>query len=279
MRESPGDTALEVWVEPLAGGFPLEIAGAALVLLRRGSLTARSASDALRLRAGELLAVPLGASARLSGPSSDCAGFRFHAGSTWVRAAAVVLARPLAERAAALGWEPAASATSRRVSRVLLGLPAGAGRRQLAGASAVELLEAVLDARPLDESVLAPRGLHSRKRAQVVRALAELATDADAPDFSLGGLAARVGLSPRQTARLFQSETGLSFRRYRSVTRLEAACKLLVTTELPIAEVALGAGWSSLGSFYDSFRRATGMSPARYRQAESRQLSTACPSA
>jgi transcriptional regulator GlxA family with amidase domain len=97
-----------------------------------------------------------------------------------------------------------------------------------------------------------------------VRALADYDPEADG-DFSLHGLAERLGLSSRQTARLVRGETGRSFRELKSAARIERAQKLLASSELSILEVALRAGWTSASQFHEAFRQSVGVTPARYR--------------
>jgi len=100
----------------------------------------------------------------------------------------------------------------------------------------------------------------------LIRALADYDPESDG-NFSLCGLAARLGLSERQTARLVREETGRSFRDLKATARLERARKLLASSELPILEVALRAGWNSSSQFHEAFRRSVGVTPARYRSA------------
>ena len=65
-----------------------------------------------------------------------------------------------------------------------------------------------------------------------------------------------------------------SFRRYRGTTpqhaisalRLAYAANLLISTAIPILEISLSCGYSSLSHFYSRFREAYGISPAAYRQ-------------
>ena len=47
--------------------------------------------------------------------------------------------------------------------------------------------------------------------------------------------------------------------------RLEAACRLLSATELPVTAVCLAVGFESLGAFSWLFRRRLGVSPRDFR--------------
>ena len=66
-------------------------------------------------------------------------------------------------------------------------------------------------------------------------------------------------------ARLFQSETGLSFAAWRQQARvLEAMGRL--GSGAPVTQVALDLGYDSVSAFSAMFRRAAGTSPSAYRQ-------------
>lgn len=83
---------------------------------------------------------------------------------------------------------------------------------------------------------------------------------------SLVELAARIGLSPRHLRRLFHRTYGVSPLDYALTQRLLAAKRLLTDTPLPIAEVALAAGFGSLRRFNAVFRQRYGMPPGRLRR-------------
>ena len=71
------------------------------------------------------------------------------------------------------------------------------------------------------------------------------------------------GASPRTLARLFRSETGLSFRAWRQQLRLQRAVEML-SEGIPVTSVALDLGYESPSAFTAMFRRTLGRSPTRY---------------
>jgi AraC-like DNA-binding protein len=73
----------------------------------------------------------------------------------------------------------------------------------------------------------------------------------------------QLGASGRTLARLFQRETGMTFRAWRQQARLLAALSRLAARE-PVSTVALDLGYDSLSAFIAMFRRATGTTPGRY---------------
>jgi AraC-like DNA-binding protein len=73
-----------------------------------------------------------------------------------------------------------------------------------------------------------------------------------------------VNASERTVARLFQSETGLSFGVWRQQARLLEAMGRL-GSGAPVTQVALDLGYDSVSAFSAMFRRAAGASPSAYR--------------
>ena len=76
------------------------------------------------------------------------------------------------------------------------------------------------------------------------------------------------GTSEAHFARSFKQAFGLPPHRYLLTRRIEKATALLRDTDLPITEVALDTGWSSLGTFGRIFRDITGKSPVEFRLAD-----------
>ncbi len=85
-------------------------------------------------------------------------------------------------------------------------------------------------------------------------------------DLTLEAMAAEVDLSPLYLSRAFRAAVGESPHRYVVGRRVERAKRLLADTELPIADIALAAGFSSQSHLSSWFRRLTGVSPAVYRR-------------
>jgi AraC family transcriptional regulator len=109
-----------------------------------------------------------------------------------------------------------------------------------------------LDAHPLD---------HVRLR----RVLDYISTYID-DDITLVDLARVGGQSPFHFARKFTLAMGVSPKRYVSRMRLDKAMAELAAGRLPLAQIALNAGFSSQASFTRAFRRATSMTPQEYRR-------------
>lgn len=85
-------------------------------------------------------------------------------------------------------------------------------------------------------------------------------------DLGLFELADLAGLSSRYFSELFKASTGYSPYDYLLKFRLAQATKLLLTTELPVSDVANFAGFSSANNFCRAFRKYYSTSPSRYRE-------------
>jgi AraC-like DNA-binding protein len=85
-----------------------------------------------------------------------------------------------------------------------------------------------------------------------------------AEDVSLSELAAVVGLGPRHFSKLFGSAFGCSPYRYVLNLRLAEAARLLTSTSRDVREIAYELGFCSQSHFTAMFRKAYGLTPARY---------------
>ena len=84
--------------------------------------------------------------------------------------------------------------------------------------------------------------------------------------FSLSEVAAKFYISPYYLSRLFRRVTGQSIVDYINGRRIEAAQKLLETTELSIGTVAEQTGFASAAYFRRVFRETMGTGPLQYRK-------------
>jgi AraC-like DNA-binding protein len=73
----------------------------------------------------------------------------------------------------------------------------------------------------------------------------------------------QVGASERTLAREFLAGTGMTFGRWRTLLRLQAALPGLAAGR-PVSAVARQVGYESGSAFVAAFRRETGVTPAAY---------------
>jgi AraC family transcriptional regulator of adaptative response/methylated-DNA-[protein]-cysteine methyltransferase len=115
----------------------------------------------------------------------------------------------------------------------------------------------------------------------VARGLRLIAKGAlDGRDGTVRILAARLGVGERHLVRLFTRHVGASPGQIAKTARVQRAKRLLDTTDLPISEVALAAGFGSLRRCNAVFSQVYGRPPTeirRRRQAGSDQRSLLQP--
>ena len=87
-----------------------------------------------------------------------------------------------------------------------------------------------------------------------------------AEEISLSVLAEQFHLNPQYISQLFKSEIGVNFLTYLTNIRMEKAKKLLLTTDLPVAEVAEQCGYGDYRVFTKVFKKNEGVTPSQYRR-------------
>lgn len=85
--------------------------------------------------------------------------------------------------------------------------------------------------------------------------------------WTIETLASCTAISDSRLHALFLEEFGLSPHRWLAELRLDKVCALLRQSTLPIAEIALRAGFSDQTALTRAMRNAMGETPAAYRRA------------
>ena len=84
-------------------------------------------------------------------------------------------------------------------------------------------------------------------------------------DITLEDVANYVHVSPSYLSRIFSKEVGIPFKRYLVNVRLSHAKKLLLTTSMPINEIALKTGYQDTSYFCRIFKQEEGLCTKEYR--------------
>jgi AraC-like DNA-binding protein/ligand-binding sensor protein len=85
--------------------------------------------------------------------------------------------------------------------------------------------------------------------------------------LSLTDVARAASMSAFYFCKIFKAAVGLTFTDYVARTRVEETKKMLLNPNMRVSEAAFAAGFQSLSQFNRVFRRITGESPTRYRDA------------
>lgn len=89
-------------------------------------------------------------------------------------------------------------------------------------------------------------------------------------DLRVEELAERMAMSPRNFARLFLTETGMTPAKFVEMTRIDEARHFLETSDLPVETIADKAGFKDPERMRRAFIRQLGVNPYNYRQRFSR---------
>jgi transcriptional regulator GlxA family with amidase domain len=98
-----------------------------------------------------------------------------------------------------------------------------------------------------------------------------------AEDMHIEALAERVAMSPRNFARVFQTETGMTPAKFVEKARIDAARHYLGSSEIRIETVATVSGFGDPERMRRSFVRHLGISPQDYRERFGKPISSSSP--
>lgn len=138
----------------------------------------------------------------------------------------------------------------------------GSGHDAPAAAREQALMALLLD--ELTRADTQPLGI-ALPRDKRLRALCEAVLRAPAERASLAEWASDIGASERTVARLFRTELGTGYQRWRQQVLLAHALPMLAQGR-PVGEVAAASGYASDSAFSAMFRAAMGQSPSQFQQ-------------
>ncbi len=124
----------------------------------------------------------------------------------------------------------------------------------------------VIDVRNDLQSIYAGLPAHTYHQDDQVQAIQAWIHEHFKENTSLGELAERACLSPRQLQRRFTTTLGEPPLQYLQRVRIEAARKMLERGSNNLAKLAERVGYQDVSSFSRLFKRHTGLSPSHYRQ-------------
>ncbi len=84
--------------------------------------------------------------------------------------------------------------------------------------------------------------------------------------ITLDDVADLVHVSASRVRHVFKDVTGVGFKEYLTAVRVAEAKRLLLSTDLSVADIARQVSYTNLHQFYKVFYRSCAMSPAEYRR-------------
>src|SRR5262245_23688701 len=107
-----------------------------------------------------------------------------------------------------------------------------------------------------------------RSNRRLARVLAHIHRDSSQP-LSLAQAARIAGLERTYFSSYFQTITGVTFRQWNRLHRIELAKHLLRTSQLAINSIALSVGYEDVTTFERNFRKCASVSPRLWRRKDS----------
>jgi AraC family transcriptional regulator len=155
------------------------------------------------------------------------------------------------------------------LARLAQRLLAEATRPERGARLAIQTLAAMIGVRLLRtiERVPVSRGRCTLSAARLRRVQTFVEANLDQP-LDLFALASVAALSPSHFAHAFRATTGVPPHRWVMSRRVERAREMLVSTRLPIVEIALACGFASQSHMNDVFRRHMMPTPLFFRVGE-----------
>ena len=98
----------------------------------------------------------------------------------------------------------------------------------------------------------------------IQESISKILSDPTAP-YTLDSLAREFHINPTYYSHLFHSNTGISFKQYLTMLRIEYGKRLLEERDLSIIEVGCECGFNTPSQFIRAFKQLTGMTPSAYR--------------
>ncbi|HEY1833824.1 MAG TPA: GlxA family transcriptional regulator [Solirubrobacteraceae bacterium] len=120
--------------------------------------------------------------------------------------------------------------------------------------------------RPGNQSQFSATLVAQEPRREPLRETQRYVLEHVADEHSVEAMAARAHMSPRNFARAFRAETGVTPARYVERVRLEAARRRLEESSEPVALVARACGFGRAESMRRTFLRTLEVGPAEYRR-------------
>lgn len=151
------------------------------------------------------------------------------------------------------------------VADIMTGLESRAGTGQLIGLlDILNLMSRLRDARKLASDGFSPafdtlaEERINRCQSYILEHLSE--------SIQLEHVASHVNMSPSAFSRYFKKIMGKTFSRFVNELRVGQACRALLETDRPIAEIAFESGYNNLSNFNRRFLELRGVSPRRFRE-------------
>ena len=119
----------------------------------------------------------------------------------------------------------------------------------------------------LDHQKSTDQGLAAHKANEYIKAaVCFIETHFDKCNLSVMDVSNHVGLNSNYLCTIFKKETHVTPKDYLTQVRMNEACALLKSTELPIGSIASSVGYTDQLLFSKMFKKHLNLSPTNYRK-------------
>ena len=108
-----------------------------------------------------------------------------------------------------------------------------------------------------------------KPNSKILSAFHKFILDNEFKDFNLKTFSESVGYSVNGIINVFKKETGVSPYAYYNKIRIQEAKKLLISTDLSVAEISEKCGFINYVNFYKAFRNSENTTPLSFREQNS----------
>jgi Response regulator containing CheY-like receiver domain and AraC-type DNA-binding domain len=108
------------------------------------------------------------------------------------------------------------------------------------------------------------------KAQSVISKVKEYIKDNLQTDITRDDIANYVFLNADYLSRIFKKSTGLSLTEYLTDQRIKRSTNLIISTDIPISEIAIEVGYDNFTYFSKTFKKVTGITPSEYRKKNKR---------
>ena len=106
--------------------------------------------------------------------------------------------------------------------------------------------------------------LASSEQADLICKILNYLNDNFTQQITVDQLSAKFGYSRSRFSHMFKSTIGYSLPQYLNILRCRSIAESLVSTDTPVVELAINAGFNNTHSFYSAFKSCYNMTPREY---------------
>ena len=110
--------------------------------------------------------------------------------------------------------------------------------------------------------------VHSSDQADVICSILNYLNDNFSQRLTVEHVAAKFGYSRSRFSHLFKSTVGYSLPQYLNMLRCRSVCESMLSSNVPVVDLAISAGFNNAHTFYTAFKSYYHMTPREYARTQ-----------